>query len=103
MDRKKQRQDEVRSDQVLCAVYKNFNTLVGTLPISGKGVYGEMSWGGKMKKKSKQVYKETTKLVRIDAELHQLLKVKAAESSMSIKGLLEECAAEILAVEEKRK
>lgn len=58
-------------------------------------------WGGregKMKKKSKQIYRETTKLVRIGAGMHHLLKVKAAESSTTIRELLEECLAELLEV-----
>lgn len=53
--------------------------------------------------KSQQSDTKTTKQVRIDAGLHQLLKVKAATSSTTIKQLLEECLAEFLAVETKEK
>lgn len=51
-----------------------------------------------MDKRSRQSDKKPTKQVRIDAGLHQLLKVKAAKSSTTIKGLLEECLAELLEV-----
>ena len=44
-----------------------------------------------------------TKRVRIDAGLHQLLKIRAAKSSMNIKMLLEEYLAELLAVEKARR
>ncbi len=50
---------------------------------------------------NRQIDKKTTKQVRIDAGLHQLLKVKAAESSTTIKAFLEEYLAELLAVDEK--
>ena len=53
--------------------------------------------------KSKQSYKNITKQIRIDAGVHQLLKVKAAKSGMSIKTLLETYLAELLAVEVKKK
>ena len=46
----------------------------------------------------RQIDKKTTKQVRIDAGLHQLLKIKAAEQGESIKGLLEGYLADILAV-----
>ncbi len=52
-----------------------------------------------MKSKSKQVYQRQTKLVRLDAELCRLLKIKAAKSGISIKTLLEGYLAELLAVE----
>lgn len=48
---------------------------------------------------SKFVDKKLTKQIRIDSGLHQLLKVKAAKSGMSIKTLLEGFLAELLAVE----
>lgn len=48
--------------------------------------------------KSQQSDKKPTKQVRIDAGLHQLLKVKAAETSTTIKELLEEFLAELLEV-----
>jgi predicted HicB family RNase H-like nuclease len=38
----------------------------------------------------------TTKQVRIDAGLHKLLKIKAVESEMNIRELVEECLAELL-------
>lgn len=56
-----------------------------------------------MDKYCQQSDKKSTKQVRIDAGLHQLLKVKAAKSGTSIKGLLEECLAEALAVDEQAK
>lgn len=48
--------------------------------------------------KKLQSDKNLTKQIRIDAGLHQLLKVKAAKSGMSIKTLLEGYLAELLAV-----
>lgn len=48
------------------------------------------------KKESRQVDKNSTKQVRIDAGLHQLLKIKAAKSEMSIKTLIEGYIADIL-------
>lgn len=48
--------------------------------------------------KSQQSDKKTTKQVRIDAGLHKLLKIKAAEASTTVKALLEECLAELLEV-----
>jgi len=45
----------------------------------------------------------STKQIRIDAELHQkLLKVKAARARTSIKTLLEEYLADLLAVEKSK-
>jgi predicted HicB family RNase H-like nuclease len=38
---------------------------------------------------NRQIDQRTTKQIRIDAGLHQLLKIKAAKSGMSIKTLLE--------------
>jgi len=40
--------------------------------------------------------KKTSKQVRIDARLHRLLKIKAAESGESVKSLLESCLADFL-------
>ena len=48
--------------------------------------------------KKLQIDKKDTKQVRIDAGLHQLLKVQAAEARRTIKSLVEECLAELLAV-----
>jgi len=48
--------------------------------------------------KNLQIDKKSTKQVRIDAGLHQLLKIYAAKAGRSIKSLLEECLAELLAV-----
>ncbi len=45
--------------------------------------------------------KNLTKQIRIDAGLHQLLKIKAAASGMSIKTLVEGCLADLLAMENK--
>ncbi len=50
--------------------------------------------------KKLQSDKKLTKQIRIDSGLHTLLKIKAAESRMSIKTLLEGYLAELLAVEE---
>ena len=52
------------------------------------------------KEESRQIDNKLTKQVRIDASLHQLLKIKAAKSGASIKTLLEGSLAELLAVEE---
>lgn len=46
-----------------------------------------------------QIDKKTTKQVRIDAGLHQLLKVYAAESKLTIKELLEDCLSDLLAID----
>jgi len=45
---------------------------------------------------SKQVNKETTKLVRIDARWHQYAKLEAARLGRSVKSLLEEGLAAII-------
>jgi len=47
----------------------------------------------------RQSDQRTTKQVRIDVGLHHLLKVKAAESRMTIRDFLEGYLADILAVE----
>jgi predicted HicB family RNase H-like nuclease len=52
---------------------------------------------------NRQIDKNLTKQVRIDAGLHQLLKIKAASSGMSIKALLEGYLADLLAVKEEEK
>lgn len=49
-------------------------------------------------KSSKQIYKNPTSLVRIDTELHRLLKIKAAEEKTTIRTLIEGKIAEILEV-----
>ena len=51
----------------------------------------------------RQIDKKKTKQVRIDTGLHQLLKIMAAEQGESIKGLLEGCLTELLAVEPLKK
>ena len=48
---------------------------------------------------SRLVDKKKTMQVRIDTGLHQLLKVKAAKSGMSIKTLLEGCLSDLLAID----
>ena len=48
---------------------------------------------------NRQSDKNLTKQIRIDAGLHQLLKIKAAKSGESIKTLLEGYLGELLAVE----
>jgi len=50
-----------------------------------------------------QIDKKSTKQIRIDIELHRLLKTKAAKSGTSIKTLLEGYLAEMLAVESEEK
>lgn len=52
---------------------------------------------------SLQIDKKTTKQIRINAGVHQLLKTKAAKSGVSIKTLLEGYLAEMLAVESEEK
>jgi len=49
--------------------------------------------------KSQQSDKKSTKQVRIDSGLHKLLKIKAAESSESIKSLVEGALADMLGVD----
>lgn len=48
------------------------------------------------KTKSQQVNKNPTKQVRIDTELHRLLKIQAARSRTSIRALVEQGLAEVL-------
>lgn len=48
------------------------------------------------KNDSRQIDKKTTKQVRIDAELHRLLKIKAATEKTTIRTLVEEGLAEVL-------
>lgn len=48
---------------------------------------------------NRQIDKKTTKQIRIDAGLHQLLKVKAAKSGITLKTLVEWCLAEELAID----
>ncbi len=48
---------------------------------------------------SRQSYKNLSKQVRIDSGLHHLLKLEAVKANRTIKGLLEECLAELLAVD----
>lgn len=45
---------------------------------------------------SKQVNKNLTKLIRIDAGYHQLLKMRACETRKSIKHLIEEVLGDYL-------
>ncbi len=47
---------------------------------------------------SKLIDKKSSKQVRIDPGLHQLLKIKAAKAGISIKTLLEGHLADLLAV-----
>ena len=49
--------------------------------------------------KSRQSDKKKTKQVRIDAGLHKLVKLYAAESDRSVKSLTEGALAELLAVD----
>jgi len=50
--------------------------------------------------KKRQSYQRETKQVRIDAGLHQLLKIKAAKAGRTIKSILEELLSEFLEVKE---
>ena len=50
-------------------------------------------------KESRQVDKKPTKQVRIDRELHRLLKIRAATEKTTIKSLIEGAIADILEVE----
>lgn len=47
---------------------------------------------------SKQINKNPTTLVRIDAELHRLLKIKAAAEKTSMRVLIEGALADLLEV-----
>ncbi len=47
----------------------------------------------------KQINKKPTTLVRIDAELHRLLKIKAATEKTTIRVLIEGCLADLLSVD----
>lgn len=63
----------------------------------GRGI-PEYFWGegGEMEKKymSKQIYRNSTKLVRLDPGWHRLLKVQASKAGKSIKEFLEEFLSE---------
>lgn len=48
--------------------------------------------------KSQQIDKKKTKQIRIDAELHKLLKIKAAAENTTLKTLVESALAELLEV-----
>lgn len=48
---------------------------------------------------SKQINKNSTTLVRIDTELHRLLKIKAATENTTIRVLVEGSLADLLSVE----
>ncbi|TSC85811.1 MAG: hypothetical protein G01um10147_1087 [Microgenomates group bacterium Gr01-1014_7] len=48
---------------------------------------------------SKLINKNPTTLVRIDAELHRLLKMKAAAEKTTIRSLIEGALADLLSVE----
>lgn len=52
----------------------------------------------KNKTENRQIDKKTTKQVRIDSGLHQLLRIKAATENTSIKSLVEGALAELLAI-----
>lgn len=47
----------------------------------------------------RQIDKNSSKQVRIDSGIHQLLKIKAAKSGMTIKEALEGCLADFLALD----
>lgn len=47
---------------------------------------------------NRQIDTKTTKQVRIDAEIHRLLKIKAATEKTSLKELIEGVLAELLEV-----
>lgn len=48
---------------------------------------------------NRQIDNKTTKQIRIDAGVHQLLKVYASQSGMTIKALLEDYLSDLLAVD----
>ncbi|OGD84124.1 hypothetical protein A2572_03290 [Candidatus Collierbacteria bacterium RIFOXYD1_FULL_40_9] len=48
---------------------------------------------------NRQIDNKTTKQIRIDAGIHQLLKVYASQSGTTIKALLEDYLADLLAVD----
>ena len=48
---------------------------------------------------NRQIDTKTTKQVRIDAGLHQLLKIKATEAGQSIKAFIEGVLADVLGVD----
>lgn len=48
---------------------------------------------------NRKIDQKPTKQVVIDTGLHQLLKIKASKEEKTIKGLLEEYLADVLAVE----
>lgn len=52
-----------------------------------------------MKEENRQIDKKKTKQVRIDASVHHLLKIKAAESGETLRSLIEGALTEVLAVE----
>lgn len=52
---------------------------------------------------SRQIDKKSTMQVRIDAGLHQLLKIEAARARRTIKALIEEALAELLALDKRQK
>ena len=49
--------------------------------------------------KNRKIDSKPTKQVVIDTGLHQLLKIKAASTGVTIKTLIEGCLADLLAVE----
>jgi len=51
---------------------------------------------------NRQIDKKTTKQVRIDIGIHQMLKVKAAKAGVSIRELVEGCLAELLEVKNEK-
>ena len=53
--------------------------------------------------KSKQINKNHTTLVRIDTELHRLLKIKAATEKTTIRTLIESALADVLEVKSDKK
>lgn len=48
---------------------------------------------------NRQIDNKSTKQIRIDASVHQLLKVYASQSGMTIKALLEDYLSDLLAVD----
>jgi len=49
---------------------------------------------------NRQIDKKRTKQVRIDSELHRLVKIEAAKSGETIKSLVESVLAELLTVDQ---
>lgn len=59
--------------------------------------------GRNKKYRNRQIDKKKTRQVRIDSSVHQLLKIKAAESGETLRNLVEGCLADLLSIDENKK